>query len=246
MSRHSMKPLGRKSYGHIVHLPGSRMGPGDHHCHEGQARICTGSDKKHYSITVTEKLDGSNCAIARLQSGEIVALGRAGYLAETSPYEQHVYFAAWVHAQADRWDIIEPNQRLVGEWMAQAHGTRYKWEGDPFVPFDLMIGEKRSPLSDLREICAALEIKMPALVSDGPCSIEDAMAVLADGGFHGALDPVEGAVWRVEQDIKIDQEKDGERRRVFNMIAKYVRPDKVDGSYLPEITGKPAVWNWSQ
>ncbi len=26
----SMKPLGQKAYGHILHLPGSRMGPGAH------------------------------------------------------------------------------------------------------------------------------------------------------------------------------------------------------------------------
>jgi len=35
------KPLGRKNYGSIPHLPNSRMGIGDHSCHEGQARIAT-------------------------------------------------------------------------------------------------------------------------------------------------------------------------------------------------------------
>lgn len=30
-----------KKYGNIPHLPGSRVGPGDHHCHQGQADICT-------------------------------------------------------------------------------------------------------------------------------------------------------------------------------------------------------------
>src|SRR5438128_3435177 len=35
------KPLGMKNYGHIAHLPGSRMGPGDHSCELGQARIAT-------------------------------------------------------------------------------------------------------------------------------------------------------------------------------------------------------------
>jgi hypothetical protein len=29
-----------------------------------------------------------------------------------------------------------------------------------------------------------------------------------------------------------------------DFLAKYVRPDKVDGSLLPENTGQPAVWNW--
>jgi hypothetical protein len=67
-------------------------------------------------------------------------------------------------------------------------------------------------------------------------SIKAAMARLAEGGFHGAIDPVEGAVWRVER-------RTGDTRRV-DFLAKYVRPDKVDGSLLPENTSQPAVWNW--
>jgi hypothetical protein len=43
---------------------------------------------------------------------------------------------------------------------------------------------------------------------------------------------VEGAVGRVE------------RRGVVDFLVKYVRPDKIDGVYLPEISGKQAVWNW--
>ena len=35
------KPLGRKAYGSIGHLPNSRLGPGDHAVPEGIARICT-------------------------------------------------------------------------------------------------------------------------------------------------------------------------------------------------------------
>jgi hypothetical protein len=47
---------------------------------------------------------------------------------------------------------------------------------------------------------------------------------------------VEGAVWRVER-------REGSGTRV-DFLAKYVRPDKVDGSLLPENTGRAAVWNW--
>src|SRR4051812_45187727 len=35
------KPLGSKGYGSICHLPGSRLGPGDHKLNPGQARILT-------------------------------------------------------------------------------------------------------------------------------------------------------------------------------------------------------------
>ena len=51
-------------------------------------------------------------------------------------------------------------------------------------------------------------------------------------GGHGAVEPPEGAVWRVER-----------AGRVVGM-AKYVRGDKVDGSLLPENSGRDAIWNW--
>ena len=38
--KNSEKPLGRKAYGSIPHLSGSRLGPGDYHCHKGQEDIC--------------------------------------------------------------------------------------------------------------------------------------------------------------------------------------------------------------
>ena len=31
---------------------------------------------------------------------------------------------------------------------------------------------------------------------------------------------------------------------VVDFLGKFVRPNKVDGCYLPEIGGKEAVWNW--
>ncbi len=53
----SRKPLGTRAYGHIPHLLGSRMGPGDHHCHAGQARICTVETRdRHDAVIVQEKL----------------------------------------------------------------------------------------------------------------------------------------------------------------------------------------------
>src|SRR5689334_8823639 len=81
------KPMRRKAYGSIGHLPQSRLGPGDWSVHEGQARIATFKPRdKHDRIIVTEKVDGSCVAVARVK-GVIHALGRAGYPAESSPYE---------------------------------------------------------------------------------------------------------------------------------------------------------------
>jgi hypothetical protein len=53
-------------------------------------------------------------------------------------------------------------------------------------------------------------------------------------GFHGALEPVEGAVWRVERYRLINKSLGnvGGRKPVVDFIVKYVRPDKEDGKYL--------------
>ena len=69
------------------------------------------------------------------------------------------------------------------------------------------------------------------------CSIDKAIAEIDRRNAHSALDPIEGAVWRVER-----QAKDGTWSVDF--LAKYVRPGKVDGKYLPELSGAEAVWNW--
>ena len=64
------KPLGKKAYGSIPHLPGSRLGSGDHHISEGQAKIATEKLRDKYDqLFVYEKLDGSNCSVALLSDG---------------------------------------------------------------------------------------------------------------------------------------------------------------------------------
>lgn len=226
------KPLGRKAYGHIGHLPGSRMTPMDHHVHEGQKRICTAKTRdRHDVVIVQEKLDGSCVSVAKLESGEIVALGRSGYLAQTSKYEMHQRFAAWVRAHASRFDyLLKPGERLVGEWMIQAHGTRYKMPHEPLVVFDLMRGDERALYEELRGRMAQAVVLPRLLHLGGPYSIDRLLLNLEPSG-HGALDPVEGAVWRVERKGEVD------------FLAKWVRPDKVDGCYLPEMSKADPVWN---
>lgn len=232
----SIKPLGQKNYGSIPHLPDSRMGPGDHHCSPGQAVIATEKARdRHDLIIVQEKLDGSNVGVAKV-GGQIIPLTRAGYHANTSPYAQHHAFAGWV---AQRWALFDTllgeGERVVGEWLAQAHGTRYALEWrSPFVPFDLMRGTARTAYAECQARLDAVELPMPPLLSYGaPCSITYAMDALATYGHYGALDPVEGAVWRVE------------RKGMVDFLVKFVRPDKVDGCYLEAVTGGAAVWNWT-
>lgn len=217
-----MKPLGRKAYGSIPHLPGSRLGPGDYKLHEGQERICFegGADRRgrKHRVIVTEKLDGSNVAVAKV-NGQPIGLVRAGYAAQSSPRKQHQIFAAWVRQRA--WDCLPEGWRISGEWLHQAHGTIYR-PNSPFVAFDVFDeGNSRLPYDEARALMASCNVIGAHVISDGGgMTIDDAMKALGERGFHGAQEQVEGAVWRVETS------------GAFNFLAKYVRQDKVDGKYF--------------
>jgi hypothetical protein len=231
MDNNERKPIGRKSYGSIPHLPNSRLGPTDSCCSDGQARIaCEKARDKHDEIFVQEKVDGSNVGIVR-SGDEIIAITRAGYRAETSPYPQHHRFGEWVKSNESRFlAVLRDGERLCGEWMLVAHGTIYCLPHEPFVAFDLMNGAVRMPYDQFIERIQPGGFTTPHLLHrGGPCSIEEALGLLGVYGYHGATEPAEGCVWRVETNRLINK---GERRRVVDYLVKYVRLDKVDGKYL--------------
>ncbi len=231
----AVKPLGRKAYGSIGHLPGSRLGPGDHRITDGQARICAERTRDHHDfVIVEEKLDGANVCVARV-GGELIPLIRAGYPAESARFGHLRMFAAWARENMDRFDaVLREGERLAGEWLVLAHGTRYALPHEPFVAFDLLRGGmERAPREEFWARTRGRFVTPNVLhAAAASCPVTEALRRLADGGGHGAVDPVEGAVWRVERRGKVD------------FLAKYVRPNKVDGRYLPEISGGEPVWNW--
>lgn len=229
------KPLGKPAYGSIPHLPASRRGPGDCGISPGQAKIATLKPRdRHDRIIVQEKLDGTCVAAAKI-NGNIVPLIRAGYDAWHSHYEQHRMFAQWcANRQADFDALLTEGERACGEWLAQAHGTRYNLAGrEPFVLFDIMRGTERTPHDVIERLVGYTFARPPLLHDGGPLSIEKALESVLPFGLYGADDEVEGCVWRVE------------RKGVVDFLCKYVRPDKVDGIYLPTISGGDPVWNWS-
>lgn len=225
------KPLNRKAYGSIGHLPNSRMGPADHAVHHGQQAICTERVRDlHDLVIVQEKLDGSCTAVAKLNS-EILALGRRGYLARTSPFRMHHLFADWVEKRNDQFHyILSDGEWIVGEWLAQAHGTIYCVNHyQAWMPFDLFREGQRVLYE---EIITRLDIHFyrPHTLHVGTAiSVEEAMR--RHEAWHYPCDQTEGVVYRVE------------RKGVVDFLAKWVRPEKVDGKYLESVTGGDPVWN---
>lgn len=227
------KPLEKKCYGSIGHLPSSRLGTGDYCVPLGQAKIATKKvrDSKD-CVIVQEKLDGSNVGIAKID-GKVHALIRAGYLARTSPYRQHILFADWVDYNYSRFDeLLYEDERICGEWLAMVHSTHYNLPHEPFVAFDIITGKVRCTYREIYVRASRLDIITPRVLhnDNSPYSVEQMLEAIKSSG-HGAIDDVEGGVWRVERDGKVD------------FLTKYVRHDHVSGKHLAELTGGKEIWN---
>jgi hypothetical protein len=227
------KPLGGKAYGSTAHLSNSRLGPSDHHCHEGQERIATVKARDKYDcIIVQEKLDGSNVCVARVD-GKLIALTRSGYLASTSPYEQHHIFQNWVERNEGMFSFLRDGERVSGESLIQAHGTIYESVLSPLYVFDLFRDNKRVCLDEYKNRLSSCGLWFaPIIHEDGPISVLDALALVGERGCANSVGLPEGVVYRVY------------RNGIFDFMCKYVRPEKQDGIYLPEVSGKEAKWNY--
>ncbi len=127
--------------------------------------------------------------------------------------------------------LLNERERICGEWLALAHGTRYNLLHEPFVPFDIIQGVERIDYETFLKRVKQFDFTTPNLISIGePFSVAAMLESIQVSG-HGAIDEVEGAVWRVERKGKVD------------FLTKYVRHDKQDGKYFNEITGSGDLWN---
>lgn len=229
--------LGEKVYHHIGHLPSSRVGPGDHTVDPGTARMFTDivawkGVQEH--ITIQEKLDGSCVSVIR-NGEEIIPALRSGHRAETSPWEQHHRFAAYVSA---RWaafrSLLRPNERVVGEWMAQAHGIRYGQLTDLFYVFDIRSDGVWLPALDVKRRCDQWNIETVPLLYYGPPLALEHIKRLTNRSAFRSKGCAEGAVLRREFNGRCVD------------IAKYVRQDHCPGIYIPgtenAVTSEP-VWH---
>ncbi|MAR57219.1 MAG: hypothetical protein CMM93_08560 [Rickettsiales bacterium] len=229
-----MKPLNRKNYGSIPHLSNSKLGSGDHFVNHGQEKILTVKKRdRHDEVFAFEKYDGSNVGIAK-KDGQIFALTRSGYTAESSSYKQHHLFSDYVHEYEYLFDaILDEGERLCGEWLAQAHGLKYDINTYPILFFDWFdANNKRKPYNEL------VKTKLPLvrLLHRGDAvSVEDLLPKLITGTDEiQSLEMPEGIVYRVERKGKVD------------FLAKWVRQDFDPGKFCIGVDEKDLIWNIRQ
>lgn len=127
--------------------------------------------------------------------------------------------------------MLAEGERACGEFLAQAVGTKYCLPHEPFVAFDIRTKTERLPYHILEQRIKKAGFVVPNLLHIGSSfPVADAIKAIQTSG-HGAIDEVEGAIWRVERKGKVD------------FLAKFVHHHKQDGKYFPEITGLETVWN---
>jgi len=222
-------------YPRIPHLPGSRLGPSERHAAAAVVARMTVAAGDGDRVIVTEKLDGSCVALVGLVDG-VEARGRDGGPCAASRNDGRRACAAWVEARAGRLaaaGAVPLGARLVCEWMALAHGTRYALPHGPLVAIDGFDADgARWPWARVREIAAALALPTPTeLHAGGALAIDAALAALGDHGHHGAIDRAEGVMYRLEHGARVIA------------LAKLVRLDKQDGVLLADHSGGDHVWN---
>ena len=216
------RPLGMKTYGRIPHLPGSRAGAGDGHLSCAWAARLTRRSRPGEQVCMQEKLDGTNVGVARVGNG-LIPLVRQGFAASSSRRLQARLFDLWARHHAARFlDVLRPGERLVGEWLLYAHGTRYVLPHEPFVAFDLLEGHERKSLAEFRERTGDT-FATPGLWGTGaqdPAQLWEARTASGGQGLHGAHPLPEGLVYRLETEDSAVQ------------VAKWVRPDYRTGAYF--------------
>lgn len=222
----------KRLYARIPHLPGSRTGPADRTLDAGMARRLTSLERAGDRIHVQEKLDGTCVAVLRDQEG-LKAYGREGRLCSQSHNDNRRAFADWLEQNQHRFSWLIQGERAVFEWLPVAHGTRYHLPQEPLVLLDVFdVAGLRLSLVEAQRRAASGTFPVPALLHSGPAlSLESALELLGNHGHHGALDPAEGVVYRLEHAGEVLQ------------LAKFVRQGKQDGCYLSDHTGQPPVFN---
>lgn len=184
-------------------------------------------------MIVEEKMDGTNVCVVR-HNDKIIALGRSGYDCEDSPQEQHKMFHRWVMGNKEKFEQLLPNNddRVVGEWLALAHGTIYPAEKivQPFMAFDLFLQKKQQDYLTRKESVEQVGlINVPQLYfGTETLAVDDAMAMAEPNS--------EGVIYRLERMVS---KKD--THYTPWVIAKVVKKEKVDGFYLHQET---FTWNW--
>jgi len=225
------KPLNCKAYGSIPHISSSKLGIGDNRLTIGQENILFKKTRSKYdNIVVTEKLDGSNVAVAKVD-GILYPLTRAGNICSQSKFTQHLDFNQYLYNNYNKFDsILEEGEQLSGEWLSSTHGILYDLRNrDPFVVFDMFTKKNSKNIRERYLFSYTIETiskkftHVPLLYSDNSSAdLNEIHKKLGQYGHYNSMEFTEGFVLKCENLKKENCE----------FMAKYVKPEITQGKYL--------------
>ena len=215
-----MKPLGVKNYGSTPHLQHSKLGKHDKFITHGQHDIIFKKPRKGDLLIVTEKYDGSNAGVARI-NGILVAITRSGHLAKESDFEHYREFARWVDAFQNMFFFLKEGWRVAGEWMFKQISLSYEIQGQQnvFIAFDIFNDSNKRVLPDVPLFFPTARVLYEG--TDSP-NHNRLLATLRVGSYFAYTPKPEGYVVQVWNNGS------------FDFQAKWVREDFEAGVYLNE------------
>ena len=193
------------NYPPTKHLAGSKMiNDEDRLINIREEELLTKKTRELWDrVIVTEKVDGCNVGILK-RNGKLHPIIRKGYDVRTNSMKFIQEFADFVEINKDRFmQLLGEEERICAEWMPKTHTIRYKMKHEPFIAFDILKTEKnkRETYLEFLRRTSAVGIVTAGLVHYGT-AIETKIALKMLGeGFHGAIDGVEGIVYRYESHI---------------------------------------------
>lgn len=188
-----------RSFGHISHLPGSKMRDDDTLLGENEINLLIGRRKDPLDrVIITEKIDGMNASVLR-EGDKLWPLSRKGYDVRSNPNPWIRIFANYVEDNYNRFmNLLNDGERVCGEWMIKTHTVKYDLKTEPFILFDLINGINRSLYSDFHYRVHQYHFPTTGLVHIGE-SIDPITALqILKEGYHGAEDYPEGIVYKYE------------------------------------------------
>lgn len=216
----------------VPHLPGSRTYPGDATVSLAVAGAMLHKTRAELEMVVVQEfLDGDAVAVLR-HGRDLVPIARDGSRALNSGRRALRWFHEWAlggDRPARFLKLLEDGERAVGVWLAQARGTRYRLPHEPFVVVDLLTSQTSTTAGRVMVRAHPHGFATPRILHAGPAlGIETAAAAIdQDRSMHGAIDPVPGLFYRLEENLKV------------TALAQWVRPD-----WNPTYASQPGgVWN---
>lgn len=193
-----------KNFGHIQHLPGSKMIDDQDKLLSAEAcvKFIECKRKPTDNVIITEKIDGMNAGVVK-KNGVLYPINRKGYDVRSMKNgleELGQTWAKWVDEHYNVLDLIlEEGERLVFENAIMTHTLRYKFTGDPvFLLAKYTVDNKKVSHAELMDIASKYNLRMPPVLCKGIAVDPRIVIKQYPKGLVGSKDGIEGVVYNYE------------------------------------------------